>query len=208
MSPSSICNHNYPAERLETHTGTSTALFGAVRRSGSGVRAAIRMPLSNETLSSPIAPVPDTPLSTAPPCPFTAHYYAPLGLPSTFVRREPQCRRRSLGPWCSRWRSSSSVRLTSGSSYRWCPAQTSSNCREPLTQDCMDRMRALGDELSASGNVAGRASWYGWAAGGGDKIAMFSSAASTTSAPSTTPSRKPVPTSPAAMKGGGPRWWS
>jgi hypothetical protein len=52
-------------------------------------------------------------------------------------------------------------------------ADIKSNCREPLTQGCMDSMRALGDELSASGNVADAASWYGWAAGGGDRIAMF-----------------------------------
>ena len=37
----------------------------------------------------------------------------------------------------------------------------------------MDSMRALGNELSASGNVADAASSYGWAAGGGDRIAMF-----------------------------------
>jgi hypothetical protein len=47
------------------------------------------------------------------------------------------------------------------------------SCHEPLTQDCMDRIRGLGDQLFAEGKVDDAASWYGWAAGGGDKIAMF-----------------------------------
>ena len=84
-----------------------------------------------------------------------------------------------------------------------------SSCREPLTQDCMDRMRALGDELAASGKVAEAASWYGWAAGGGDKIAMFKlGGVNYLRADRRRHQERPAPTSPAARKGGGPRSWS
>ena len=80
-----------------------------------------------------------------------------------------------------------------------------SSCREPLTQDCMDRMRALGDDLSASGKVAEAANWYGWAAGGGDKIAMFRLGGVSYLRAVDDAIRKPVPTSPAARKGGEPQ---
>src|SRR5690242_4554467 len=47
------------------------------------------------------------------------------------------------------------------------------SCHEPLNQDCMDRIRGLGDQLFAEGKADDAASWYGWAASGGDKVAMF-----------------------------------
>lgn len=52
-------------------------------------------------------------------------------------------------------------------------ASIKASCQEPLTQSCMDQMRALGDQLAATGQLDQAASWYGWAAKGGDKVAMF-----------------------------------
>jgi TPR repeat protein len=52
-------------------------------------------------------------------------------------------------------------------------ASIKASCHEPLTQSCMDQMRALGDQLAANGQLDEAASWYGWAAKGGDKVAMF-----------------------------------
>jgi TPR repeat protein len=52
-------------------------------------------------------------------------------------------------------------------------AAIKASCHEPLTQACIDQVRALGDDFAAKGNLAEAASWYGWAAKGGDKVAMF-----------------------------------
>src|SRR5437867_11903792 len=52
-------------------------------------------------------------------------------------------------------------------------ADIKASCHEPLTEVCMDRIRALGDELAAGGKLDEAASWYSWAAGAGDKVAMF-----------------------------------
>src|SRR5579872_4484863 len=52
-------------------------------------------------------------------------------------------------------------------------ASIKASCHEPLTQACMDQMRALADDLVAKGQLEDAASWYGWAAKGGDKVAMF-----------------------------------
>src|ERR1700736_3498870 len=52
-------------------------------------------------------------------------------------------------------------------------ASLKASCHEPLTQSCMEQMRALGDQLAANGRLDEAASWYGWAAKGGDKVAMF-----------------------------------
>jgi TPR repeat protein len=52
-------------------------------------------------------------------------------------------------------------------------ASIKASCHEPLTQSCMDQMRALGDQLAATGQLEQAASWYAWAANGGDKVAMF-----------------------------------
>jgi TPR repeat protein len=52
-------------------------------------------------------------------------------------------------------------------------ADIKASCHEPLTEVCMDRIRALGDELAAGGTLDEAVSWYSWAAGGGDKVAMF-----------------------------------
>jgi len=52
-------------------------------------------------------------------------------------------------------------------------AAIKASCHDPLTQACIDQIRALGDDFAAKGNLAEAASWYGWAAKGGDKVAMF-----------------------------------
>jgi len=52
-------------------------------------------------------------------------------------------------------------------------ASIKASCHEPLSQSCMDQMRAFGDQLVANGQLDEAASWYGWAAKGGDKVAMF-----------------------------------
>src|SRR2546429_2133885 len=52
-------------------------------------------------------------------------------------------------------------------------ADIKASCHEPLDRTCMDRMRALGDDLAANGKLEEASNWYAWAAGGGDKVAMF-----------------------------------
>jgi TPR repeat protein len=52
-------------------------------------------------------------------------------------------------------------------------ASIKASCHEPLTQSCIDQIQALGDDFAAKGQLDDAASWYGWSAKGGDKVAMF-----------------------------------
>ncbi len=52
-------------------------------------------------------------------------------------------------------------------------AAIKASCHEPLTRSCMDQVLALGDDFAAKGKLEDAASWYGWAAKEGDKVAMF-----------------------------------